>query len=174
MASKVTAIKMTSSSNNVKNNNNKNFGDQFARDFILDFQSIDFKRDSHIANDVLASYASRAGFSDKNRGDGKARPLFSLSEPTQAAGWSFSKLMLSAEFVNKLYELNSYEIDSTSPFSKVNGKHYRGDFLTTKIVSWIVKKLRDNGCQANVKIGEEMADFSYRGGGVWTGAGPGI
>jgi hypothetical protein len=103
--------------------------------FILDFQTINFESDSEIARNLLNEYQSSL----------KLQNAFALDEPITTAGWSFAKLFLSAEFVEKLYERNGREID------RLKGKR-----LVDKIVSWLAGNLQSKNCSAQLKIAREM------------------
>jgi hypothetical protein len=176
---------MTDSDDGLPNANNNSFGSirndlgrgHYRDYYILEFQSVNFLKDAKVATDLLLSCLSKAKASYKNAGatddEGSEddrdndkldeNAAFSFTQPFNLAGWSFAELRLTSEFVKILYEFNSYEIDSITHFQKVNGKYYESDILTMRFVCWIAEKLQDAGCQANVKIGEKMADYTYGG-----------
>ncbi len=106
--------------------------------FILDFQTTSFELDSKLAIQVLSEYRKICGFA-------KDCDTFALDDPVPSAGWSFAKLFLSGEFVEKIYAINAYEIDNS-----------RGKKIEDKFVSWFDAKLKDNSCKAHVKIAREM------------------
>src|SRR5919197_510560 len=66
---------------------------------------------------------------------------FALDNPISSAGWSFAKLFLSGEFVERLCEIKADEIESS-----------RGKKIEDKFVSWLNAKLKDSYCKAQVKI----------------------
>ena len=106
--------------------------------FILDFQTTSFELDSKLAIQVLSEYRKMCGFV-------KDCDTFALDDPVGSAGWSFAKLFLSGEFVEKIHAIKADEINSS-----------RGKKLEDKFVSWLDTKLRDNNCKAHVKIAREM------------------
>ncbi len=106
--------------------------------FILDFQTRDFGSDSKIAIEILSEYRKICNFDDDSN-------AFALDYPVSSAGWSFGKLFLSGQFVEKLYEINSKEIDNS-----------RGRKFEDKFISWFNTKLKNNKCEAWIKIASEM------------------
>jgi hypothetical protein len=106
--------------------------------FILDFQTIDFEFDSKIALQVLSEYRKICCFDDDY-------DTFALDNPVYSAGWSFAKLFLSGEFVERIYEIKASEIDIS-----------RGKKFEDKFVSWLNAKLKAFNCTAQVKIAMEM------------------
>jgi hypothetical protein len=104
----------------------------------MDFQTTSFELDSKVAIQVLSEYRKICGFA-------KDSDTFALDNPVSSAGWSFAKLFLSGEFVEKIYAIKTDEIDSS-----------RGKKLEEKFVSWLDAKLRYNNCKAYVKIAREM------------------
>jgi hypothetical protein len=106
--------------------------------FILDFQTTDFEFDSKVTMQVLSEYRKICNFADDYN-------TFALDNPISSAGWSFAKLFLSGEFVERLYEIKADEIDSS-----------RGKKIEDKFVSWLNAKLKDSYCKAEVKIAIEM------------------
>ncbi|HYZ49739.1 MAG TPA: hypothetical protein VE593_02550 [Nitrososphaeraceae archaeon] len=106
--------------------------------FILDFQSTSFELDSKLAIQVLSEYRKICGFA-------KDCDTFAMDDPVASAGWSFAKLFLSGEFVEKIYAIKAYEIDCS-----------RGRKLEEKFVSWLDAKLKDSNCKAHIKIAREM------------------
>ncbi|MFL6394153.1 MAG: hypothetical protein ACJ708_05775 [Nitrososphaeraceae archaeon] len=106
--------------------------------FILDFQTTDFEFDSKVAMQVLSEYRKICRFANDN-------DTFALDNPISSAGWSFAKLFLSGEFVERLYKIKADEIEIS-----------RGKKLEDKFVSWLKAKLKDNNCKAQLKIAMEM------------------
>lgn len=64
------------------------------------------------------------------------------------AGWSFAKLFLSLELVQRLYDENGQKIEST-----------KGKWLDDKFVAWLNKEVAAIGCKAILKLADEMVDF---------------
>ncbi|MFL6346240.1 MAG: hypothetical protein ACJ71A_12465 [Nitrososphaeraceae archaeon] len=106
--------------------------------FILDFQTTSFELDSKLAIQVLSEYQKLCGFA-------KDCDTFALDDPVISAGWSFAKLFLSGEFVERLCEIKVDEIESS-----------RGKKFEDKFVSWLQAELKDNNCKAQLKIAMEM------------------
>jgi hypothetical protein len=106
--------------------------------FILDFQTTSFESDSKIAIEMLSEYQKICNFSDDHN-------TFALDNPVSSAGWSFAKLFLSGQFVEKLYEINSNEIDNS-----------QGKKFEDKFVSWLGTRLKNSECDAQIKIAMEM------------------
>ena len=103
--------------------------------FILDFQTIEFESDSQIAIGLLEEYQKAYHLEDQ----------FALDPPVASAGWSFSKLFLAGDFVEKLYAQYGYEVN----FSK--GKRFEDKFI-----SWLGVQLKNRGCNAKIKMAPEM------------------
>jgi hypothetical protein len=103
--------------------------------FILDFQTIEFDSDSKIALELLAGLQKQCQLEN----------AFALDEPVLSAGWSFAKLFLSGQFVEKIYSLYSAEIEST-----------KGKKIEDRIVAWFDERLKNKGCRAQVKKAREM------------------
>jgi hypothetical protein len=116
-------------------NNNGNY----ISTFILDFQTIDFESDSKVAIELLSEFQKMCNLSNNDHNN------FALDDPVSSAGWSFAKLFLSGQFVIKLYAINSNEINKS-----------RGKKFEEKFVSWLNAKLKNNSCEAQVKIAMEM------------------
>ncbi len=106
--------------------------------FILDFQTRYFGSDSKIAIEMLSEYRKMCNFDNDYN-------AFVLDYPVPSAGWSFAKLFLSGQFVEKLYETNSNEIDNS-----------KGRKFEDKFISWFNTKLKNNKCEAWIKIASEM------------------
>jgi hypothetical protein len=129
-----------------------------STDYVLDFSSTDFESDSKTAVRFFSELV-RGYFPDS---DEKTNEMFGLSQPEFVAGWYFAKLYLKSEFVRKIHDRNSYEFGLIDPNQKpkVRGKVYTGDPFLVVLSTWINSKLKEQGCNAEVKIGYEMADFA--------------
>jgi hypothetical protein len=103
--------------------------------FILDFQSIDFEPDCKIAVDLLLEWQKTHMLEN----------AFALDPPVQSAGWSFAKMFLAGQFVEKIYAMHGYEIDASK------GKKFDDKFIT-----WLQKELKNRGCGAQIKKAPEM------------------
>lgn len=103
--------------------------------FILDFQTIDFEPDAKIALDLLSSYQSQCQLENS----------FALDPPVQSLGWSFAKMLLAGQFVEKIYAHQAYEIDAS-----------KGKKLEDKFIAWLQKELKNRGCGAQIKMAPEM------------------
>lgn len=108
---------------------------------ILDFMTTDFKSDYDIAIKLLSEYKNICGY-------GEVEDVFVLQDPVRSAGWNFSKLFIAGQFVEKIYEVNREDID------KSKGKKFPNRFL-----SWFSIKLNAKGCQARIKLSEEMKNI---------------
>jgi hypothetical protein len=119
--------------------------------FILDFQTTNFENDSKIALETLNQYQKACGNTDDdgddddNNSNSLEREYFALDPPVSSAGWSFAKLFLAGQFIEKLYHLYPEKIE------KSKGKKFEDKF-----VSWLAKELEDRKCQAKIKIAAEM------------------
>jgi hypothetical protein len=118
--------------------------------FILDFQTTNFENDSKIAFETLNQYQKACdnaddGGGDDNNSNSLEREYFALEPPVSSAGWSFAKLFLAGQFIEKLYHLYPEKIE------KSKGKKFEDKF-----VSWLAKELEDRKCQAKIKIAAEM------------------
>ena len=102
--------------------------------FILDFMSIDFKTDSDIATALLSQLKEECGFDPD-------LDAFAILEPVPSAGWIFSKLFIAGQFIEKLYQGNSKEIDKS-----------KGKKFSDKFISWLSIILRECGCRAQIKF----------------------
>ena len=103
--------------------------------FILDFQTIDFQPDSKIAINMLNEYQQACQLENQ----------FAIDDPVPSAGWSFAKLFLAGQFVEKLYAQHQYEIDNSK------GKKFEDKFIT-----WFIRQLKNRGCSAQIKMAAEM------------------
>jgi len=103
--------------------------------FILDFQTVNFEADSKIALEVLNELQKGCELENS----------FALDDPVASAGWSFAKLFLSGQFVEKIYSRHGFEIDGTK------GKKFEDRFI-----SWFGVRLKNKECGAQVKMAPEM------------------
>ena len=103
--------------------------------FILDFQTIDFEPDSKIATDMLSEYQILYHLESS----------FAFDPPVQSLGWSFAKMFLAGQFVEKIYTHESYKIDSL-----------KGKKVEDKFISWLQNELKNRGCKAQIKMAPEM------------------
>ena len=103
--------------------------------FILDFQTIDFEPDAKIALDMLSDYQRQCQLENS----------FALDPPVQSLGWSFAKMLLAGQFVEKLYAQQAYKIDAS-----------KGKKLEDKFIGWLQKELKNRGCGAQIKKAPEM------------------
>ncbi len=103
--------------------------------FILDFQTIDFEPDAKIATDVLSEYQILYHLENS----------FAIDPPVQSLGWSFAKMFLAGQFVEKIYTHEAYKIDSS-----------KGKKVEDKFISWLQNELKNRGCKAQIKMAPEM------------------
>jgi hypothetical protein len=103
--------------------------------FILDFQTIDFEPDAKIALDVLSDYQRRCHLENS----------FAIDPPVQSLGWSFAKMFLAGQFVEKIYAQESYKIDAA-----------KGKKVEDKFIVWLQNELKKRGCNAQIKMAPEM------------------
>jgi hypothetical protein len=103
--------------------------------FILDFQTIDFEPDAKIAIDMLSHYQSLYQLENS----------FALDPPVHSLGWSFAKMFLAGQFVEKLYTDQAYNIEAS-----------KGKKPEDKFIVWLQKELKNRGCSAQIKIAPEM------------------
>ena len=103
--------------------------------FILDFQTVNFESDSEIAKKMLSEFQDHCQLHD----------AFALDDPFSSAGWSFSKLFLTGEFVEKLYGLHGHEVDRS-----------KGKRFADKFISWLGEGLKSKNCSAQLKVAREM------------------
>jgi hypothetical protein len=112
-----------------------------TRTFILDFITTDFNRDSNIAITLLLHYKNACGYkSDED--------VFALEDPVSSAGWIFSKLFIAGQFIERLYDSNAGEIDQA-----------KGKKFSDKFISWLLSKLKAQGCRAQIKLSTAMKDM---------------
>ena len=107
--------------------------------FILDFQtqSTNFESDFSIAKLLLTNFQKVCNFQGKE--------VFALDPPTTSAGWSFAKLFISGQFVEKIYEYDPNGVD------KSKGKKFEDKF-----VSWLNSSLKKCNCRAQINISSDM------------------
>ena len=103
--------------------------------FILDFQTIDFKPDAKIAVDLLSGYQRVCQLENS----------FALDPPIRSVGWSFAKMFLAGQLVEKIYTLYAYNIEAS-----------KGKKFEDKFIAWFQKELRNRGCGAQIKMAPEM------------------
>ncbi|MFL6493107.1 MAG: hypothetical protein ACJ70O_08425 [Nitrososphaera sp.] len=103
--------------------------------FILDFQTIDFEPDAKIALDMLSDYQRQCQIENS----------FALDPPVQSLGWSFSKMFLAGQFVEKICAHQANKIDTS-----------KGKKLEDKFIVWLQKELKNRGCGAQIKMAPEM------------------
>lgn len=103
--------------------------------FILDFQTINFESDAKIAIDMLSEYQRIC----------QLEKSFTLDPPVQSLGWSFAKMFLAGQFVERLYRHKSYNIEAS-----------KGKKPEDKFITWLQKELKDRGCGAQIKMAPEM------------------
>jgi hypothetical protein len=103
--------------------------------FILDFQTIDFEPDAKITVDMLSDYQRLYHLENS----------FALDSPVQSLGWSFAKLFLAGQFVERIYTHHSYKIQAS-----------KGKKLEDKFIAWLQEELKNRGCAAQIKMAPEM------------------
>jgi hypothetical protein len=103
--------------------------------FILDFQTIDFEPDAKIALDMLSEYQRLYQLENS----------FAIDPPVQSLGWSFAKMFLAGQFVEKIYTQEAYKIDLI-----------KGKKVEDKFVAWLQNELKNRGCNAKIKMAPEM------------------
>lgn len=103
--------------------------------FILDFQTIDFEPDTKIALEMLSEYQRLYQLENS----------FAIDPPVQSLGWSFAKMFLAGQFVEKIYTQEAYKIDLS-----------KGKKVEDKFVAWLQNELKNRGCNAKIKMAPEM------------------
>jgi hypothetical protein len=103
--------------------------------FIIDFQTIDFKPDAKIAVDLLSGYQSMCQLENS----------FTIDSPIQSVGWSFAKMFLAGQLVEKIYMHYAHNIETS-----------KGKKFEDKFIAWLQKELKNKGCGAQIKIAPEM------------------
>lgn len=106
--------------------------------FILDFQSVNFEHDARIADAVISELQKNCQLENQ----------YAIDPPIERAGWSFAKLFLSGQFVERLVMGHGYEIERT-----------KGRKFPDKFINWIGNELKNRGCGAQVKAAPEMKDL---------------
>jgi hypothetical protein len=103
--------------------------------FILDFQTIDFEPDAKIAIDLLSGYQRMCQLENS----------FALDPPIQSAGWSFAKMFLAGQLVEKIYTHYAHNIEAS-----------KGKKFEHKFIAWLQRELKNKGCGAQIKMAPEM------------------
>lgn len=103
--------------------------------FILDFQTINFEPDSRDTLDLLSELQKTCQIEN----------AFALDPPVQSAGWSFAKMFLAGQFVEKIYAARAQEIDA------LKGKKFE-----YKFIAWLQKELENRNCGARIRMAPEM------------------
>lgn len=103
--------------------------------FILDFQTTDFEPDGKVAVSMLSEWQKTCQLDN----------AFALDPPVQRAGWSFAKMFLAGQFVEKMYAIYSYDIDAS-----------KGKKFEDKFIAWLQTELKNRGCGAQIKMAPEM------------------
>src|SRR5262245_16271835 len=103
--------------------------------FIIDFQTINFEHDAKVTVDLLSCWQNTI----------QANNAFALDSPVQSAGWSFAKMFLAGQFVEKLYDLHSLEINAS-----------KGKKFEDKFIAWLQGEMKKIGCSAQIKMAPEM------------------
>jgi len=101
---------------------------------VLDFMSTDISTDSEIATALLSQLKDECGFD-------QSLEAFAILDPVQSAGWIFSKLFIAGQFIEKLYDSNTEEIDKS-----------KGKKFSDKFVHWLSYKLKERSCRAQIKL----------------------
>jgi hypothetical protein len=110
--------------------------------FILDFQTTSFDTDSKIVMNMLSDYWTSMHDEAHIL---QNQEYYALDPPVSSAGWSFAKLFVAGQFVEKLYQRYSDQIEKS-----------RGKKFEEKFVSWFARQLELRNCQAKIKIAQEM------------------
>ncbi|HEU4984971.1 MAG TPA: hypothetical protein VFT58_04975 [Nitrososphaera sp.] len=106
--------------------------------FILDFQTTTFEPDSLIATDVLSELQTRCELENQ----------YAIDPPLERAGWSFAKIFISGQFVEKIRDSHGYEIERS-----------KGRKFDDRFVAWLASELKKRGCGANIKLAPEMKEL---------------
>ena len=115
-----------------------------VNDFTIDFQSQHYDNEAALARKILTDLLAMLKMKDPSS-------HFGISDTrSTVAGWSFGKLFLSLELVQKLYETNRNEIEQS-----------KGKTLEDKFISWLNRLLVEKaGCETlALKAADEMRDF---------------
>jgi hypothetical protein len=110
--------------------------------FILDFQTTSFDADSKIVMNMLSEYWTSIHDEAHIL---QNQEYYTLDPPVSSAGWSFAKLFVAGQFVEKLYQRYSDQIEKS-----------RGKKFEDKFVFWFARQLELRNCQAKIKIAQEM------------------
>ncbi len=103
--------------------------------FIIDFQTVEYEPDSRIARELLESFQSEFKLTDS----------YALDDPMDRAGWSFAKLFMAGQLVEKIYAKNESAVNSS-----------KGKKFEDKFIAWLALELKNRGCNAQIKIAREM------------------
>ena len=110
-------------------------------DVILDFQTTNPDKDINFARSILAEFEKLFNLLPGS---------FQLDDPKSSSmGWAFTKLFLSLELAQKLYENNSREIDNT-----------KGRSRSYKFLNWLNRVFEQKGCNAMLKYADDMKNTS--------------
>jgi len=96
--------------------------------------STDISTDSEIATALLSQLKDECGFD-------QSLEAFAILDPVQSAGWIFSKLFIAGQFIEKLYDSNTEEIDKS-----------KGKKFSDKFVHRLSYKLKERSCRAQIKL----------------------
>lgn len=169
-------------------------------DITLDFQSTNFEKDRSLLANLLLNYVKNSNLlglkgnnkkiatdDDKSTVDSKSEleegnlestsSIFEITTPTEIAGWSFAKLIISSVFLFDILKdittnskASENELGPDKLFQlirkyKSRGKQYlRSDYKLTMFVIWIDYKLKKLGSDSFIKIGKDMEESSSPGG----------
>jgi hypothetical protein len=103
--------------------------------FILDFQTTDFEPDGRLAVDLLSEWQKACQLDN----------AFALDPPVQSAGWSFAKMFLAGQFVEKIYAIYAYDVNAS-----------KGKKFEDKFIAWLQMELKNRRCGAQIKMAPEM------------------
>lgn len=106
--------------------------------FILDFQTTTYEPDAKIANDVMTQLQKACELENQ----------YALDPPMDRAGWSFAKLFLSGQFVDKIVQKHGYEIEKS-----------KGRKIEDRLVAWLAAEFKNRGCGAQIKLAPEMKEI---------------
>ncbi|NOJ26970.1 MAG: hypothetical protein DA330_03035 [Nitrososphaera sp.] len=106
--------------------------------FIIDFQTTDFASDGEVAKKMLSDMQRLCEMENS----------YALDDPMDRAGWSFAKMFLAGQFVEKLYAQHQYEVDRT-----------KGKKFEDKFIGWLAQELKRKGCGAQIKAAPEMKEI---------------
>jgi len=106
--------------------------------FILDFQTITFESDARTAKDLLQDLQNRCQLENQ----------YALDPPMERAGWSFAKIFMSGQFVERIRDIHGYEIERS-----------KGRKFDDRFAAWLANELKKRGCGANIKLAPEMKEL---------------